>query len=87
MTFPVTDNEILVSESSFSGSLIEELSIKSPYSFGKSAFADCKNLKTAVFDSDIKISGEAFNRCNSLISVEFNGAASVDPRAFRECTS
>lgn len=86
VTFPVTDNEILVSEKSFSGSLIEELSIKSPYSFGKSAFADCKNLKTAVFDSDVKISGETFNRCNSLISVEFNGAASVDPRAFRECT-
>lgn len=87
VTFPVTDNEIWVSEKSFSGSQIEELSIKSPCSFGKSVFADCKNLKTAVFDSGVKISGEAFNRCNSLISVEFNGAASVDPRAFRECTN
>lgn len=87
VTFPVTDNEILVGEKSFSGSKIEELSIKAPCSFGKSVFADCKNLKTAVFDNDVKISGEVFNRCNSLISVEFNGTASVNPRAFRECTS
>lgn len=87
VTFPVTDNGISVSDNSFSGSMIEKLSIKSHCSFGKSVFADCKNLKTVVFDGDVKIGTEAFSRCNSLNTVEFNGAASVDNRAFRECTN
>ncbi|MDE6774988.1 MAG: leucine-rich repeat protein, partial [Ruminococcus sp.] len=68
-------------------SLIENINIKSPCSFGKNVFADCKNLKTVVFDSDVKVGSEAFSKCNSLSTVEFNGAASVDPRVFRQCTN
>lgn len=86
VTFPDTDIEISISDNSFSGSLIEELIIKSPCSIGKSAFADCKNLKTVVFDSDVIIDNDAFNECASLNTVEFKGGASIKSRGFRECT-
>lgn len=85
VTFPVTDYEISVVDNSFSGSMIEKLSMESPCSLGKSAFADCNNLKTVVFDKNAVVGDEAFSRCNSLNIVEFNDGASVGPRSFREC--
>lgn len=87
VTFPETTRNISVNSNALSNSLISELTINSPCSLASSSFENCKELKTAAFRDDVKISGRAFNNCTNLISVEFGGKADLNYYSFLNCQS
>lgn len=85
--FPETDIEISIDNNSLSRSLIKEFNANFPCSVGKSAFSNCKNLNTVVFDHNAVLDSKAFIGCTSLNSAVFNSDVSVAEQAFRDCTS
>ena len=69
---------------------ITSVTIKGSYvTLGKSAFAECTNLKKVVFDGDVTIGSGAFEWCYNLESVTVKGSINVGiyPNAFYGCES
>ena len=76
---------LIVEESAFENSGIEELSPEYSSEIGKGAFSRCASL-TSVKLTDAVIYSDAFYSCDSLFNVSLNNAK-VSPRAFRDCTA
>ena len=78
--------------SAFSGKGIESVLISNNiYIIEESAFANCSNLKSVIFEEDGKlawINENAFKGCSSLVSIEIPSPVThIYKNAFADCTS
>ena len=85
-TVNIPFNDIIIEDSCFEGSNLQEVILHNVKRIGSRAFANCINLRSVLIPSGVeKIGRSAFEGCTSLESVVYESKSEIPAEMFKNC--
>lgn len=81
---PTEYNRVKVGSYAFFNTNLGEVGFEKPSVIGRSAFANCRSLKSIKL-TDSEVGSRAFSGCGSLKEISFSGRIALDDLSFYDC--